>query len=222
MGTVHVLYFARCREVTGCSSESLSVSLPCTVRELVEQLVERHPGLRTVAPTSRLAVNAEFAKSGALVHDGDEVALIPPVSGGVSSYQIRDDPFAHDAAVSLLSDGFGRAGGLATFVGIVRQSSQGKEIVSLDYEAYERMAVEKMTEIGDEAKAKWEIDRVAIVHRTGHLAVGDVAVSIAVLAAHRAPALEACRYVIDRLKEDVPIWKKETATDGTSWWGKGP
>ena len=113
-------------------------------------------------------------------------------------------------------------GGLGTFAGIVRQHSLGKEVEYLEYEAYGPMATRKMAEIAAEASDKWDIEEVSIVHRVGHLDIGDVAVSIAVTAAHRAPALEACRYVIDRLKEDVPIWKREQGVDGETWWGKGP
>ena len=154
---------------------------------------------------------------------GDELALIPPVSGGAPSrFQIRPEPFEVGEGVRVLNPISVECGALATFDGIVRKTSQGREVTHLEYEAYSDMAIRQMEKIAQEAAEKYAIHSVAVVHRTGTLRLGDVAVSIAVTAAHRAPALEACRFVIDRLKEDVPIWKREHGVDGDTWWGMGP
>ena len=173
---------------------------------------------------TRIALNCEFTDGSETVKSGDEIALIPPVSGGapIPRVKITDSLISLHEAVDMLGPIAASEGALGTFVGIVRKNSLGKEVEYLVYEAYDDMALKKMAEIIDEAHSKWDITRAAIVHRKGRLEIGDVAVSIAVAAPHRAPALEACRHIIERLKEDVPIWKMEQGVDGTSWWGKGP
>jgi MoaE-MoaD fusion protein len=193
------------------------------MEEVVAMVLERHPSLKQVTSTTRMALNCEFTKGDTVVRPGDEVAFIPPVSGGSPShFELCGHPIESHEAVKRLEPIPEEAGGLATFVGIVRRHSLGREVDYLEYEAYGSMATRKMEEIAGEATGKWDILGASIIHRTGRLEIGAVAVSIAVIAAHRAPALEACRYIIDRLKEDVPIWKREQGSDGETWWGKGP
>jgi len=134
-------------------------------------------------------------------------------------YEVTEKPLSLEGVVSAIS---GRTcGAVATFVGIVREFSRGRQISYLEYEAYPEMAIAKMRQIEGEIREKWEIEQIAIHHRVGRLGIGEVSVVIAVSAAHRQPALEACTYAIERLKQIVPIWKKEVSPDGSYWVGMG-
>lgn len=217
---ITVLYFAAARERAGTSRESFSFG-GGTVRELLQLLAKERPALLPVLPHLRVAVNEEFASSDASVPDGAEVALIPPVSGGSGArFQILSTPLRLEDAVALVKgDAFG---GLVTFTGAVRDNTRGRRVTRLEYEAYAPMAVKKLQEIADEAKAQWPDVRIAVLHRIGVLAPGDAAVVIAVAAPHRKEAFRACEFTIDRLKQDVPIWKKEVYADGETWVGMGP
>jgi molybdopterin synthase catalytic subunit len=161
--------------------------------------------------------------------DGDVIALIPPVAGGAGApeegvgggtFRVSDEALSLDEVVRAVTRE--EHGGVVTFTGVVRRQSRGKRVVRLEYEAYRPMAERKLAEIGAGIAAEWPGTRVAIVHRVGKLSVGELAVVIAVAAPHRAAAFEACRAAIDRLKESVPIWKKEIAEDGEEWIGLGP
>jgi molybdopterin synthase catalytic subunit/molybdopterin converting factor small subunit len=163
------------------------------------------------------AVNREYAEYGRELRDGDEVALIPPVSGG--SFRVTEEPLSLDAAVAEVADG--RAGGIATFTGTVRRQSRGREVTLLEYEAYAEMAEDVMEQIAAELIGRHELCAVAMHHRVGRLEVGEASVVIAVSAPHRHDALAACREAIDRLKETVPLWKKEVYEGGEEWIGRG-
>lgn len=231
MITVHVHYFARCRELADTSEDAMSLEAGATTEHLAAAIVERHPRLARILPSVRMAVNQEFSHAGAALADGDEVALIPPVSGGSDApedsagpdrFVLTGEAIEPDAAVPLLRDLPDDRGALATFAGIIRRRSNlGKEVTHLEYEAYPVMAIRMMRRIEAEVRGRWPILDMAIVHRTGRVDIGGVAVAIAVSSVHRAEALEACRYVIDRLKQDVPIWKKETSPQGEEWWSEG-
>jgi molybdopterin synthase catalytic subunit len=149
--------------------------------------------------------------------DGDEVALLPPVSGGVDLYEITESPVSLDALVAAV--GQNTSGAVASFLGIVREFARGRQVRSLEYDAYPEMATATMRRIGEEIRSRWPVDRIAIVHRIGRLAIGEASVAIAISSPHRREALEACAYAIERLKEIVPIWKKEIWTDGAEWIG---
>jgi len=221
MVTIEIRYFARCRELAGIDRESYQFSEMVTLAEVRAEIRLRHPALSPYLKATRLAVNQEFATDDMPVKDGDDIALIPPVSGGVGSSPqlvLSPEKIEQDAAAKLIASS-DLQGALATFVGIVRRESQGKSVQHLDYEAFEEMAIAKLEEIANEAMERWPILQIAVVHRVGRVHVGEVAVSIAVGSSRRVAAFDGCRHMIERIKEDVPIWKKEVAEDGTHWWG---
>jgi molybdopterin synthase catalytic subunit len=163
------------------------------------------------------AVNKEYAERTRALEHGDEVALIPPVSGG--AFLLSDEPLSLDRVVDEVRDE--SAGAIATFTGTTRAASRGRDVVHLDYEAYEGMAEQVMAEIAGELAERYELCGIAIHHRTGRVSIGETSVVIAVSAPHRADALAACRDAIDRLKERVPLWKKEVYAGGEEWIGRG-
>jgi MoaE-MoaD fusion protein len=163
------------------------------------------------------AVNREYAEPGQELRDGDEVALIPPVSGG--AFRVTEEPLSLDAAVAEVVDE--RAGGIATFTGTVRRQSRGREVLHLEYEAYAEMAEDVITQLAAELDGAHDLCGIAIHHRVGRVEIGEPSVVIAVSAPHRQDALAACREAIDRLKETVPLWKKEVYEGGEEWLGRG-
>ncbi|WP_242338919.1 MULTISPECIES: molybdopterin converting factor subunit 1 [unclassified Anaeromyxobacter] len=215
---IQILYFAGAREAAGASRETLERA-PASVAELRRALEAAHPALARILPRCRIAVDQEFAPDDAPLRDGAEVAIVPPVSGGAPRFQVVDRPLTLAEVVDAVS-GPGR-GGVVTFTGAVRGESHGKRVVRLEYEAYAPMAERKLAEIGAEVARAHGVE-VAIVHRVGALAPGEAAVVIACAAAHRTPAFRACEACIERLKQDVPIWKREVYDDGSVWVGLGP
>jgi molybdopterin synthase catalytic subunit len=214
-----ILYFAAARERAGTAQETVEwASGP--VRQLLEMLAARHPDLRPLLPHLRVAVNQEFTSLDAPVPDRAEVALVPPVAGGSDVFRLSEAPLALDEVVRAV--GGPERGGLVTFTGTVRSETRGRRVRALSYEAYPGMAERAMTAIGREIESRWPGCQVAIVHRVGTLVPGEAAVVIAVSAPHRAAAFEGCRHAIERLKADVPIWKKERFEDGEEWVGLGP
>jgi molybdopterin synthase catalytic subunit len=163
------------------------------------------------------AVNREYVERGHELSEGDEVAVIPPVSGG--SFRLSADPLSLDAVVDEVRSE--RAGAIATFVGTTRVVSRGRTVEHLDYEAYEGMAEQVMAEIADELKQRYDLCDIAIHHRTGRVEIGDASVVIAISAPHRQDALAACKDAIDTLKTKVPLWKKEVYEGGEEWLGHG-
>lgn len=218
---VRVLYFASVRDIAGTTEETLELEAGAKTQDLLEALIRTHPELKGLEPSLAVSVNQEYAARDAPLADGDEVALIPPVSGGQSSpdgtYQIVDRTLGLDEVTRLVRRD--SSGAVAAFGGVVREETQGRRVLYLEYQAYAPMAEQTMAQISEEIGAKWAVDAVAILHRIGRLEVGEMSVAIAVAAPRRRAALEACAYAIERLKEIVPIWKKEAFEDGEVWVG---
>ena len=174
-------------------------------------------GLGDEPPGLLYAVNQEYAERDRELAEGDEIALIPPVSGG--AFRLSADPLEADEVVREVADE--RAGGIATFIGTTRVASRGRTVRYLEYEAYEGMAEKVMAELAAQLKAKYELCEVAIAHRVGRVGIGEPSVVIAISAPHRRDALAACKDAIDTLKERVPLWKKEVYEGGEEWLGRG-
>jgi molybdopterin synthase catalytic subunit/molybdopterin converting factor small subunit len=207
---VRVRLFAGLRERAGWSEREI---------EGVTRVEDVWPSLSLGAEPAGLlyAVNKEYAQRDRELADGDEVAVIPPVSGG--SFRLSAEPLSLDAVVGeVRSD---RAGAIATFVGTTRIESRGRTVEHLDYEAYEGMAEQVMARIAAALKERYDVCEIAIHHRTGWVEIGEASVVIAVSAPHRQDALAACKDAIDTLKEEVPLWKKEVYEGGEEWIGKG-
>jgi molybdopterin synthase catalytic subunit/molybdopterin converting factor small subunit len=207
--------FGAAREAAGAKELSLELSDDATARDVWRLLLDEHPALAPLADRLAVSVNLEIRSLDTEIHDGDEIAFLPPVSGGAGTCSLSDGPIDVGKVVARVS-GPGM-GGIVTFIGAVRNRARGRDIRHLEYESYPEMAEREMQRIADAAAERWPGTRVAIAHRAGHLEIGDIAVVVVAAAPHRAEAFEACRYAIDTLKETVPIWKKEVATDGEYW-----
>lgn len=232
---MQVIPFGILKDSLGHSAVFVELPDGASVGTLLEQLT---PMLGGAAPERLLrgiavSVNAEYAEAATILHDGDEVGLLPPVSGGApeggadaSGLEDRDEaqtvivwltrePINAEKIVAAAKHA--EDGAVVVFDGIVRNHSRGRRTLHLDYEAYEEMAVKQMQDLGDRARERFRVRQVTMVHRLGRLDIGETSVLIVVASAHRTAAFEACRWLIDTLKQTVPIWKKETFVDGAVW-----
>lgn len=216
---LEVRLFAVCRERAGTDRLAVYVDAPHGVPQLRAAIEAACPALGPLLRVSRLAVNHEFAAEDQVISATDELALIPPVSGGAGLFALTSTPI--DVAAVERAVASSGAGALVSFVGTVRDHTGPHAVVALEYEAYTDMAERFLARIGGEVAERWPGARCAIVHRVGHLEVGEASVAIAVSSAHRADAFEGCRHAIERLKQDVPIWKRELRKDGSVWVGVG-
>ena len=216
---VHVHYYAAARELAGC--EAAIFEFPATAvaqGDFRRAVAERSPSIAAFLERMRLAVNGDFVDDSQEIRDGDRVDLLPPVAGGapVAFCRISDSEVSLDDLRNAVAHS--GAGGICIFTGVVRDNAEGKEVARLDYEAHESLALREMQRVLEGVAAEHAGIRLAAVHRVGRLAIGDVAVGVAVSAAHRDEAFTACRKAIDRIKETVPLWKKEWGPLGEAHW----
>ena len=218
---IRVLFFGVLKDVAGVATDEPEIPPNSTLGNLLEHYAATKPGLKKHFAGMATSINQEFASPSDPLHEGDEVGLLPPVSGGqdapVSSAHcaIVRAPIDTAAVANLLKRP--EDGATAIFEGIVRNNTRGRQTLYLDYEAYEAMALKQMEELAEKALADYKIRDVALVHRLGRLEIGQTSVLIVVASAHRGPAFDACRWLIDTLKRSVPIWKKEYFVDGAVW-----
>ena len=218
---VRVLFFGQLKEIVGLSQDEAELSEGARVEDVFERYGRRFPKLEEFRPSVAASVNQEYAGWRAPLSAGDEVAFLPPVSGGENVatacdiFQLVREPIRpQELLESIKAPG---DGAVVVFDGFVRNNFRGKRTLYLEYEAYEPMALTKMREIGAQIREKFQVHRIAIVHRLGRLEIGETSVWIAVSSAHRAAAFDACRSAIDTLKRTVPIWKKEYFAGGAVW-----
>jgi molybdopterin synthase catalytic subunit/molybdopterin converting factor small subunit len=209
---ITVKLFAGLRERAGESERDLELDAGARVGDVWQPL-----GLGEEPEGLLYAVNKAYAPPDRRLSDGDEVALIPPVSGG--ELRLTEEPIDVGAVIAEVADD--QAGAVATFLGTTRVRSRGRTVLYLEYEAYEGMAEKVMEEIAATLRERYELCRIAITHRIGRVGIGETSVAIAVSAPHREHALAACKEAIDTLKVDVPLWKKEVYEGGEEWIGRG-
>jgi molybdopterin synthase catalytic subunit len=212
---IRVLFFGVLKDLVGRSSDELTFPDHAKVRDVVEHYAGRIASLNGMLGSIAISVNQEYSGLEARLNPGDEIALLPPVSGGSPAARITRDVI--DSAAVLAEIKRAEDGAAAVFEGIVRNHSRGRRTLFLEYEAYEHMALKQMGALAQQAISQFQIRDVAMVHRLGHLKIGETSVLIIVASAHRAAAFDACRWLIDTLKRTVPIWKKEYFEDGSVW-----
>ncbi len=222
---VRVLFFGILRDLTQRSAEEAEFAGDATVAAVFERYAERFPRFRELAPSIVAARNQEFAAPSTALAEGDEIAFLPPVSGGNGDpleisqaghyFALTRCPIDPRAVIARIQTG--GDGAVVTFEGTVRNHTQGRSTLCLDYECYESMALKMMARIGCEVAGAHQVSRIAMVHRLGRMLVGETSVAVIATAPHRRPAFEAALDGIDRLKKLVPIWKKEHFVDGEVW-----
>ncbi len=224
---IEVLFFGMVKEITGHPAISLELEEGATVDAVFEHFAGQFPALRPMSRSLVLAVNQQFVPRMHLLKDGDELAFMPPVSGGSGEWlQMIADPQGHFFAITrdpIDAQGLsarlveGRDGAVVTFDGVVRNNSKGRQTLFLEYEAYEAMAVQVLARIGREVAASHEVSRIGLIHRVGRLEIGESSIVVVVTSPHRRAAFDACAEAMDRVKKLVPVWKKEHFADGEAW-----
>lgn len=227
--TVH--YFAGAKDAAGCANETFEVAQGSTIAQLREALPGARDRLRAVLNTCRFAQGDDFATEDEPLRDGETIYVLPPVSGGAGGGAVQSQANQMNAMLLTRSIAVGEAatllktqgsGAITTFCGIVRDHSKGRSVQFLDYEAHPPLAIKEMQRIAEESIAQHGLVDARVLHRIGHLEIGEVAVDIAVSSAHRKEGFDGCRYIIEELKKRVPIWKKETDDEGSEWVSTGP
>ena len=214
MITVRMLFFAHLQDVAGSHELSVALSDTATVETAADVLAERSAGFMGLLSQARVAVNTEFADTSTVLQDGDEVAWMPPMSGGLERTLLTETVIdLGELSRAVEASGYGA---VVTFSGNVRDNARGREVLYLEYEAYAPLAETQLAKLIDEAEKRWDV-KCAVQHRLGRLEIGESSVGIAVAAAHRAEAFDACRWLLDTLKETVPIWKREFFQGGEHW-----
>jgi molybdopterin synthase catalytic subunit len=215
---LRVLFFGMLKDVAGRSSDTVDMPEGATVGDLLTHIGARIPAMKTSLPALAVAVNQEYAGAATVLKADDEVALLPPVSGGLGEPRrssIVREPIKTSQVLASMKRG--ADGAAVLFEGVVRNETRSRRTLYLDYEAYEEMALRQMESLAEQALKQFQVRDVALVHRLGRLEIGESSVLIVVASAHRAAAFDACRWLIDTLKRTVPIWKKEYFEDGAVW-----
>ncbi len=218
---IRVLFFGVLKDLVGRSSETLELPEGARLQTALSHYADQVPRFQAMLPSLALSVNQEYSGPDRALQAGDEVGLLPPVSGGsgdarpTDSVRIQRDPISTQAEVDRLK--LPQDGAAVIFEGVVRDNARGRRTLYLDYEAYEAMALKQMNALTEQARSQFAIRDIALVHRLGRLEIGETSVLIVVASAHRGPAFDACRWIIDTLKKTVPIWKKEYFEDGAVW-----
>jgi len=224
---VRVLFFGVLKDLAGQAADSLSLPEPATLRDVLDHYEARIPELRRLSSSIAMSINQHYAAPESKLQPEDEVALLPPVSGGGRDAAL-DERAGHAPCVAIIHEKIDTAallkkiqcpadGARIIFEGVVRDNSRGRRTLFLDYEAYEEMALKQMNGLVEQALSRFPIRAVLMVHRVGRLEIGEASVVIMVASPHRAAAFDAGRWLIDRLKQTVPIWKKEYFEDGAVW-----
>jgi molybdopterin synthase catalytic subunit len=220
---VRVLLFGVLKDIFHRSEELLDLSAGATVSDLLDHYRRLAPDRDRVFQSVALAVNQEYASPNDGLHEGDEIALLPPVSGGTGSATSRENYQCEIVRERIPTERIveqikqGEDGAVVVFEGIVRNYTRSRRTLFLDYEAYEPMALAQMNALAERMLANYQVREVAMIHRLGRLGIGETSVLIVVASAHRGAAFDACRFAIDTLKRTVPIWKKEHFSDGVVW-----
>jgi molybdopterin synthase catalytic subunit len=221
---INVLFFGACKDAVGSNEIVLSIKESSTISNVLDELKEKYPSLEKFSSRLLFAVNENYSTKDQILKSKDKLAIFPPVSGGSDAieeiekkdiYQLTYQEIdSRKLALEIIE---AKDGAIVTFDGVTRDNNKGKKVLFLEYEAYEPMALKMIKEIASDAKTKWPINKIALVHRLGRVDVSATSVAIIVTSAHRKVAFEACHFLIDRLKEIVPIWKKEYFEDGAVW-----
>jgi MoaE-MoaD fusion protein len=212
---VRVLFFGMLKDLAGSSSDSLELPEGAAVRDVLEHYKKSIPGFGKSLSSLAVAVNQQYAEVETKLKPDDEVALLPPVSGGSGRALIVRDPIDRQSVLERIKRG--EDGSAVVFEGVVRNQTHGRKTLYLDYEAYEEMALRQMEGLAEQALKQFQVREVVLVHRLGRLEIGETSVLIVVASAHRAASFDACRWLIDTLKRTVAIWKKEYFEDGAVW-----
>jgi molybdopterin converting factor subunit 1 len=217
---IRLRFFAIVREILGTAEEDIELAEGATARDVLAFVCSRDPRLEPLRPSLKVARNLTLVADDAVLADGDEVAILPPVAGGAPRFRLQKEPVDPMMAAQLVAHP--GAGAVVMFVGLVRKEHEGRPVERLEYEAYEPMAERVLGTIVTAVEDATPGVRVAVLHRYGSLAVGEVAVAIAASAPHREEAFAACRATIERVKHEMPVWKKEFGPDGAVWVGASP
>jgi molybdopterin synthase catalytic subunit len=219
---IRVLFFGVLKDLVGRSSETLELPEGARLQTVLSHYARQAPRFEAILPSLALSVNQEYSSPDQALRGGDEVGLLPPVSGGAegqgansSVVRIVREPISTQAELGRLK--LPQDGAAVIFEGIVRNNTRGRRTLYLDYEAYEAMALKQMEALAGQARSRFEVREIALVHRLGRLEIGETSVLIVAASAHRGPAFDACHWIIDTLKKTVPIWKKEYFEDGAVW-----
>lgn len=216
---ITALLFGQAREITGAQSIDIELDQPASVESAFNALKSRYPKLAEMERSLLFAVNEEYASKSQALSEGDQMAILPPVSGGSAEgndlFEITTEPIDTAGLRARLLEG--DSGAVVIFDGVARNNTKGRKTLHLEYEGYLPMALKTLEQIGREVHEQWPINRIGIIHRLGRIEIKESSVVIVITSAHRKIAFEACHYAIDRLKKIVPIWKKEYFDDGAVW-----